>query len=130
MKSLFFYGAVSAVLAVASCAIVNVRQDQSVKLKSTLRGVQQKQTMIEAFRKRTWQQELLRAREECGVTSQTTSTSQRGNNCPASCPLYVQDKTDKLFCSFRCVQDTITACKAMNPKAPVPDRELGVCRYC
>jgi hypothetical protein len=68
--------------------------------------------------------------DQCGVTTQTTATSQRGKNCPASCPLYVQDKTDSAFCSFRCVPNTIAACKTMNPNAPVPDLEQGICRGC
>jgi len=66
----------------------------------------------------------------CGVTYATSSKSERGKLCPASCPVFVQDKTDDQFCSFRCVQATVDSCKTWNPAAPVPDKHLGVCREC
>jgi len=130
MKTFFFYGVASAVLVLASCATINVKSSLRGDLRGALTAESvHKSSMLKAFHKRTRQQ-ILGADPLCGVTSQATSSSERGANCPASCPLYVQDRTDSMFCSFRCVQATIQACKSMNPEAPVPDTHLGVCRGC
>lgn len=90
--------------------------------------LRQNRSSVHALQRTT--QHFLDMGAECGVTTQAVATSARGPNCPASCPLYVANKKDKMFCSFLCVQDTIQACSAWNPAAPVPDKSQGICREC
>jgi len=65
---------------------------------------------------------------KCGETVQTNSKSNKRDTCPAECEFYAQDKTDNGFCTFRCVPEV--DCAAMNPKTPIGDSDMGVCRSC
>jgi len=123
---------VSAVSAVASSAFIRAHHAEG-----SLRGhLKQNRSALalEVLGSRTKQHHLFvqdqSKFDECGVTKQTTSAmiDSMGKNCPASCPLYVKDKTDDLFCSFRCVK--ATQCISMNPNEPVADEKMGMCRPC
>lgn len=50
--------------------------------------------------------------------------------CPATCPLYADDRGDEIDCNFECVEATRDACIKVNPKEPIPDRDMGICRAC
>jgi hypothetical protein len=64
----------------------------------------------------------------CDATVKTNSASDKSATCSDACPFYAQDKTDDDFCTFRCVQEK--DCQNMNPKTPIGDSDMGVCRSC
>lgn len=117
-----------ALFAVASCAVVDVKRLRSAKTSSRKSAVQE--VLAARIHNQAAFSKIASQGEECGHTRQITATSERGKNCPATCPLYVKDTKDDKFCSFRCVQANIKTCQSWNPQTPVPDTELGVCREC
>jgi len=72
----------------------------------------------------------IEANAECGVPEVTTSKSHLREKCPKSCPLYVTDKTDPHFCSFKCIKASNPICLENNPATPIADQERGICRRC
>jgi len=64
----------------------------------------------------------------CGLTLKVHSGSSKNDRCPDSCPFFVQDRTDKDFCTFSCVMEQ--DCAKLHPGKQIGDRELGVCRSC
>mmetsp|Transcript_6233 Transcript_6233/g.16672 ORF Transcript_6233/g.16672 Transcript_6233/m.16672 type:complete len:944 (-) Transcript_6233:116-2947(-) len=62
----------------------------------------------------------------CGKTVLVTSKDSKWDRCPDSCPLYVSNKIDDKACSFLCVP--AEDCAKYNPKTPIADMELRVCR--
>jgi len=64
----------------------------------------------------------------CGETSKVTSKSSKDDICPDECPFFAQDRTDKDFCTFTCVQEP--QCAQKYPNTPIGDADLGVCRSC
>lgn len=67
---------------------------------------------------------------ECGIPTEVTERSKLDARCPASCPLYVTNRNNDMFCDFTCVDNSIEACTRMNARTPVPDLERGECRRC
>jgi hypothetical protein len=65
---------------------------------------------------------------QCGETLKVHSASDKAATCPQECEFYAQDKTDDDFCTFRCV--AAEQCTSMNPKTPIGDENMGVCRSC
>jgi len=63
----------------------------------------------------------------CQQTIRVNSTSSKQADCPDECPYFAQDKTDDQFCTFRCVANA-QQCVAMNPKTPIADLKMGICR--
>lgn len=63
----------------------------------------------------------------CQETIRVNSSSSKQADCPAECPYFAQDKTDEQFCTFRCVANA-QQCVAMNPKTPIADLKMGICR--
>jgi hypothetical protein len=73
-------------------------------------------------------EELHEGTAQCGETLKVHSQSDKAATCHPECEFYAQDKTDDDFCTFRCV--AAEECTAMNPKTPIGDSEMGVCRSC
>jgi len=63
----------------------------------------------------------------CQDTIRVNSTSSKQADCPDDCPYFAQDKTDDQYCTFRCVANA-QQCVAMNPKTPIADLKMGICR--
>lgn len=66
--------------------------------------------------------------QPCGITVKANSQSSKHKRCPNDCPLYVQDRTDTDFCTFRCVPGD--ECAQWNPDTQIPNFDDGVCRPC
>lgn len=65
----------------------------------------------------------------CGVIIPINSSSNVKEACPPECPLWAEAAGDT-HCSFQCTGNSIKACTALDPAAPIPDMELGICRSC
>mmetsp|Transcript_71106 Transcript_71106/g.186470 ORF Transcript_71106/g.186470 Transcript_71106/m.186470 type:complete len:953 (-) Transcript_71106:195-3053(-) len=82
----------------------------------------------EMGKKQYKKEELHVGTAQCGQTVKTNSSSDKKATCPDDCEFYAQDKTDDAFCSFRCVKES--QCTSMNPKTPIGDPSMGICRSC
>lgn len=69
---------------------------------------------------------------ECGMTYKADLHSDKWDRCPEECPLFAQNKNlgEESFCSFVCVGASTAQCSMFNPKEPVVDMKLGICRSC
>jgi len=50
--------------------------------------------------------------------------------CPKDCPVWADDRGDSVDCNFECVAAEPKACIKVNPKEPIPDEKMGICRAC
>jgi len=77
-----------------------------------------------------WQEGKEKSTQVCGKANRVNSSSNKWERCPSSCPVYAEVRPSELHCQFECVPLTVEDCIARNPKAPIPDKKLGLCRSC
>jgi len=63
---------------------------------------------------------------QCGKSFFVSSETDVNQYCPFDCPYFVQDKNDRLHCTFFCVKGE--ECTSYNPASPVADEISLVCR--
>lgn len=68
--------------------------------------------------------------QQCRMPNRVDSSSDKWEGCPEDCPLYAEVDPHELHCYFECVGNSIESCKERNPRAPIPDKEMGICRSC
>ena len=59
----------------------------------------------------------------------SVSASTTGVNTMAAAR-FGQMRGDGVDCNFECVEATPKACTKVNPKEPIPDKKMGICRAC
>lgn len=84
---------------------------------------------VEERKNAVWEKRWAASNLTCGANPKITSTTKR-DYCPEDCPLHVENRNNDEVCDFSCVKNSIDACKAMDPKADVPDVDMGICRSC
>mmetsp|Transcript_42834 Transcript_42834/g.118397 ORF Transcript_42834/g.118397 Transcript_42834/m.118397 type:complete len:1152 (+) Transcript_42834:168-3623(+) len=66
----------------------------------------------------------------CGVSARVVSSRSKDQTCPRKCPLWGRRPDNYLDCTFECVPASTSACMALNPFEPIPDKHEGICRPC
>lgn len=64
---------------------------------------------------------------KCQDTIKVNSSSTKQARCPDACPYFAQAQTDGKFRTLRCVASA-EECKAMDPKTPIADKKMKICR--